>query len=96
MKKALRAFFADGGCAPEITLKYYSADVEASWTIDIESDESLQVVYQRKSIGVTYDPETKGPKENPDEDYWLYLSPRDAAVLGAILRGWAETHGERA
>jgi hypothetical protein len=33
---------------------------------------------------------------DPDEDYWLYLAPQDAAVIGAALTAWAAAHGEKA
>ena len=96
MKKAMRKFFADGGGAPHFTLSYYSPEVDVRWTIDVEADDSLQVIYQRKDLPQTYDPETKGAKDNPDEDFWLYLSPHDAAVIGAALCAWAAAHGEKA
>lgn len=96
MNKSLRKFFADGGGAAHFTLSYYSPDVDARWSIDVESDDSLQVVYRRRDLPATYDPETKGPKDTPDEDFWLYLSPQDAAVIGAALCAWAAAHGEKA
>lgn len=70
-----------------MTLKYYSADVEASWTIDDEdmADPSLQIVYQR-------DLANNGEKK--EECFWLYLSPADAAAIGCILTAWARQHGE--
>lgn len=93
--KGLRKFIAGGG-ADRFSLSYYSPDVDAKWNICVEADESLQVIYQRKDMPQTYDPETKGPKDTPDEDFWLYLAPRDAAVIGAVLVAWAATHGEKA
>ena len=66
------------------------------WSIYVESDDSLQVIYRRKDLPATYDPETKGPKDTPDEDFWLYLAPQDAAVIGAALTAWAAAHGEKA
>lgn len=95
MTKSLRKFFADGGGAAHFTLSYYSPDVDARWSIDVESDDSLQLVYRRKDLPQTYDPVTEGPKDNADEDFWLYLSPRDAAVIGSALTAWAATHGEK-
>ena len=95
MTKALRKFFADGGAA-HFTLSYYSPDVDARWSIDVESDDSLQLIYRRRDLPQTYDPETKGPKDTPDEDFWLYLAPQDAAVIGAALTAWAAAHGEKA
>jgi hypothetical protein len=94
--KGLRKFMGNGGGLGRMSLSYYSPDVDARWTFDLEDDESLQLVYQRKSIGPTYDPETKGPKENPDENFWLYLAPHDAAVIGAALMAWAASHGKKA
>jgi hypothetical protein len=79
-----------------MSLSYYSADVEAKWSIDSDADDSLQIVYRRKGLPQTYDPATQGPKDNPDEDFWLYLAPRDAAVIGAVLVAWAAAHGEKA
>ncbi len=96
MTKALRKFFADGGGAAHFTLSYYSPAVDARWSIDVDSDDGLQVIYQRKNLPQTYDPETKGPKDTPDEDFWLYLAPQDAAVIGAALTAWAAAHGEKA
>lgn len=96
MKKSMRKFFSDGGGAKHFGLSYYSSDVAARWKIDIEDDESLQVIYQRKNLPKTYDAETKEPKDNPDEDFWIYLSPRDAAVIGAALVAWAAANGEKA
>lgn len=92
--KGMRKFFADSGGAECLSLSYYSPDVDAKWIVDVEGPESLQVIYQRKSIGITYDPETGGPKENPDEDFWLYLSPQDARVIGSVLLAYAAANGE--
>lgn len=94
--KGLRKFMGDGGGLGRMSLSYYSADVEAKWTFDSDSDDSLQVVYRRKNLPRTYDPATQGPKDNPDEDFWLYLAPHDAAVIGAALVAWAAAHGEKA
>lgn len=96
MTKALRKFFADGGGAAHFTLSYYSPDVDARWSIDVDGDDSLQLIYRRRDLPQTYDPETKGAKDTPDEDFWLYLSPQDAAVIGAALTAWAAAHGEKA
>ncbi len=93
--KGMRKFFGDGGGSGHLSLSYYSPDVDAKWIIDSERDDSLQVIYQRKGLPQTYDLETKGPKDNPDEDFWLYLAPQDAAVIGAVLTAWAEAHGEK-
>jgi hypothetical protein len=92
--KGIRKFFEDGGGAGRVSLSFWSADVEAKWIIDDDGAGSLQVIYQRKGFGTVYDPKTGGPKEDPDQDYWLYLSPQDAAVLGAIFTGYAKAHGE--
>lgn len=94
--KGIRKFFEDGGGAGRVSLAYWSADVEAKWTIDDDGADSLQIVYERKGAGTVYDPQTKGPKEDPDQNFWLYLSPSDAAVIGAILIGYAQAHGETA
>lgn len=94
--KGLRKFMGSGGGLDRLSLSYYSPDVDARWSFDDDGAEGLQVIYRRKSIGPTYDPETKGPKDNPDEDYWLYLAPADAAVIGAVLVAWAASRGEKA
>ena len=94
--KKLRKFFADGGGSNYLSLSYYSPDVDAKWIIDIEDRDSLQMIYRRKSLQKTYDPKTMAPKENDDEDFWLYLAPQDAAVIGAVLMAWAAAHGEKA
>ena len=41
MTKALRKFFADGGGAAHFTLSYYSPDVDARWSIDVDGDDCL-------------------------------------------------------
>ena len=88
MKKTLQKLFRKTGLQT-YTLKYYSADVEASWTFDDEgvADGTLQAVYHRKY--------TINDAERV-EDYWLYLTPEDAAAVGAVLVAWAASHGERA
>ena len=47
--KGLRKLFRDGG-AERLSMSYYSPDVDAKWIIDVEGDESLQVIYQRKNL----------------------------------------------
>ena len=86
MRKELTKLMQAGGLET-FTLKYYSADVEASWTFDDEqmADPSLQVVYDR-SIMVN--------EEKHEENFWLYLSPPDAAAVGSLLTAWAKQHGE--
>lgn len=94
--KGLRKFFRDNS-AQWLNLQFWSAEVEASWTVTVSDDpDTLQVIYRRNGDGEVYDPETKGPKKMPDEDFWLYLGAHDAAVIGAILVAWAAAHGERA
>lgn len=92
--KGMRKFFEDGGAAGRVSLAYWSADVSAKWTIDDDGTGGLQIVYERKGDGTVYDPETKGPKQDPDQNFWLYLSPADAGVIGAILTGYAKAHGD--
>lgn len=86
MIKALAKLMSKGGLQ-RYTLKYYSPDADAAWTIDdlCLSDPSLQVVYNRSY-------EVNG--EKVEEDYWLHLSPEDAAAIGSILTAWAKSHGE--
>lgn len=96
MKKSLRKFFSAGGGARYFTLRYYSPDVDAVWTLDADPGESLQIIYERKNLPDTYDPETKGAKKTPDENFWLYLAPQDAAAIGAALVAWAKANGETA
>ncbi len=83
MSKALKKFFSDGGGSDRITLSYYSAEVEAKWTIDMEAPDSLQVTYDRKNL-----------PDGVDQSFWLYLSPEDAAVIGKILTAYASAQGE--
>jgi hypothetical protein len=94
--KGLRKFMGSGGGIDRFSLSYYSPEVDAKWVFDYDGDDSLQVIYQRKDLPVTYDPATKGPKVNEDENFWLYLSPGDAAVIGELLIAWAASHGEKA
>ena len=86
MMKAMAKFFRKGGLKT-LSLRYYSGDVDASWTFDDEdmADPSLQIVYRRSCT-------VNGEKD--DENFWLYLSPYDAAAIGAILTAWALSHGE--
>ena len=92
----LRKFFEDGGGSDRLSLSYYSADVEANWAIDIEGPDSLQIVYTRGNLPETYKPDLGRATANPDEKFWLYLSPQDAAVLGGILTAYAAANGEAA
>jgi hypothetical protein len=94
--KNLAKFFSDGGIAERVTLKYYSADVEAAWTIDVEGPDSLQVVYERKGEGQIYSPSLGKAIDMPDQSFWLYLHPSDAAVIGKILTAYAIANGEKA
>ena len=55
--KGLRKFVGSGGGLGPLTLSYYSPDVDAKWIIDCDSDDSLQVIYQRKDLPATYDPD---------------------------------------
>jgi len=93
--KGLRKLFRDGG-AERLSLRYWSPEVDASWAIDVEGPESLQIVYERKNPITTFSPAIDGPVPMPDENFWLYLSPSDAAVIGAILVAYASAHGEKA
>lgn len=94
--KGMRKFFADGGGYDRLSLSYYSPDVDARWTIDNDGDDGLQIVYHRKSTGETYNPETSKGEVKPDENFWLYLTPHDAAVIGSLLTAYAAAHGEEA
>lgn len=93
--KGLRKLFRGGG-AERLSLRYWSPEVEASWAIDVEGPESLQIVYERKNLPATFSPALDGPEPTPDENFWLYLHPSDAAVIGAILVAYAAAHGEKA
>ena len=93
--KGLRKLFRDGG-AERLSLRYWSPDVEASWSIDVEGPESLQIVYDRKNLPATFKPDVGATVKQPDENFWLYLHPSDAAVIGAILVAYAAAHGEKA
>ena len=81
--KGMRKFFMDGGGSVYLSLSYYSPDVDARWTIDDDGAGSLQIVYDRKGL-----PDSK------DENFWLYLAPQDARVLGSVLLAYAAAHGE--
>jgi len=94
--KGLRKLFKDGGGANCVSLRYWSPEVEASWTIDVEGPESLQIVYERKNLPKTFSPALDGLVNPPDENFWIYLHPADAAVIGAILTAYAAAHGESA
>lgn len=87
MIKALAKFLRKGGLS-QLTLKYYSPEVGARWTFDDEgaADPSLQIVYER-------DIEMNGTTEH--EKFWMYLSPEDAAHVGAILVAYGLAHGEK-
>lgn len=87
MKKALQRFFRKSGLE-RYSMRYYSADVEASWTFDASDweDGELQAVYHRKY--------TVNDQE-VIEDYWLHLTPEDAAAVGTILLAFAAAHGEK-
>ena len=82
MKNALAEMIRAGGMEA-FTIKYYSPEVEASWTFDDEqmADPSLQIVYKR-NITVN--------EEKHDENFWLYLSPEDAIAVGNLLLAWGE------
>ena len=71
-------FWDDRLLSQYVTLRHFDPDVDAVWTIDEEGDDSLQVVYQRKDIN-----------GQPDENFWLYLTPHSAEVIGKILTQWA-------
>lgn len=62
-----------------VTLRHYDADVESTWTIDQDADDSLQVVYERPGV-----------EGNPSENFWLYLSPHSAKIIGKLLQQWGE------
>ena len=94
--KALRKYFSGNGPSQRLTLSYFSPDIDAKWIFDDEGDVSLQIVYQRKSVGETYNPETGKGEVQPDENFWLYLTAQDAAQIGAILVAYAAAHGEKA
>lgn len=68
------------------TVRYYSADVEASWSFDDEdvAEPSLQIVYERP-----------GRTKEEEENFWLYLSKDDALAVGRLLVSWAKVNGAR-
>ncbi|WP_314188819.1 hypothetical protein [Paracoccus yeei] len=71
-------FWDDEMLARYVTLQHYDSDVDATWSISEEDSDSLQVVYRRKDIN-----------GQPDEDFWLYLTPDSAEIIGKILTQWA-------
>jgi hypothetical protein len=83
MIESLTKLFAKGGMRT-FTLRYYSADVEASWTFDDEGlvNPLLQIVYNRSARG-------------NDEEFYICISPEDAAAVGSVLTAWAESYGEK-
>jgi hypothetical protein len=82
--KGLRTFFAKGGCSENLTLAYYSGEIEAQWRISHDEGEALQVIYKRDLMDGT------------KQELWMYLTPYDAAVLSQVLAGFAEANGESA
>ena len=73
---ALEAYWSNKTMSEMVTLRHYDCDVNAVWMIDQEGDDGLQIVYQRDGLN--------GEKE----DFWLYLSPYSAEIIGEIIRSW--------
>ena len=82
----LNEFMASGGLGT-FSLRYYSAEVEASFLIDDEQtvEPSLQVVYDRSY---------KMNGKQVDQSYWLYFAPEDARAIGSALLAWGEANKE--
>lgn len=93
MKKGLREFFGADGASQRVTLRYWSPGVEAGWTIDDQGDNALQIVYRRKDLPPTFQPSTGTIGGPTEEEFWLYLHPDDAAVIGRILLAYARANG---
>lgn len=91
--KGLRKLFTSGG-VDRLSLRYWSPEVEASWAIDVEGPESLQIVYERKNLPDRLNAVIGVKEQRPDESFWIYLHPSDAAVIGAILVAYAAANGE--
>lgn len=72
-------FFACGGFE-QFTLEYWSPDVEAMWSIMSDGAGGMQIIYKRENY----------PKDGETEDFWLYLTPDDAEVLGRTLLAFAK------
>ena len=89
----LNEFMSSGGLGT-FSLRYYSAEVEASFLIDEASfliddeqtvEPSLQVVYDRSFL-------MNG--KQVDQSYWLYFAPEDARAIGSALLAWGEANKE--
>ena len=79
-EKLRMAEYFSGGGFEQFTLQYWSPDVEAMWSICDDDQGGMQVIYKRKDF----------PKNGETEDFWLYLSPCDAEVLGRTLLAFAK------
>lgn len=72
-------FYTDPEMARYSTWQHYDAETEAVWSITEEDDDSLQVVWKRRGL-----------KGHADEEYWLYLCPFSAKIVGRVIAGWGE------
>ena len=79
--------FMTGGGLELFSIRYWSPEVEAMFTLDDEQmdDPSLQIVYTRsyKINGKQF-----------DEKYWLYFAPDDAIAIGSALLAWGNANKE--
>lgn len=74
----VEAYWRDEKMSEMVTLRHYDTEVDAVWTIDQEAGDSLQIVYERDGL----------PNGEKKENFWLYLSPHSAEILGEIIRAW--------
>ena len=80
--EAAEAYFSCPLLSGWTTIKHYDSDVDALWSICEDDEDSLQVIYERRDM-----PPGSGEKQ----DFWLYLSPDAAAVVGTLLLAWAKS-----
>ena len=77
MTTGIEAYWQDKKMSEMVTLRHYDGEVDAVWTIDQEADDSLQIVYEHDGL-------PNGEKEN----FWLYICPHSAEIIGEIIRAW--------
>lgn len=82
--EAAEAYFGCPHLSGWTTLKYYDSDVEAEWIVCEEDGDGLQVIYKRKGL-----------PGRDDENFWMYLSPDCAAMVGTLLLAWAKSRANR-
>lgn len=84
MSIGIEPYWRDEKMSEMVTLRHYDCEVDAVWTIDQEADDSLQIVYERDGL-------PNGEKEN----FYLYLCPHSAEIIGEIIRAWGAARARR-